>query len=245
MPPAAAHRPALTPEHVLTVIVVTAALGSLALVPTHPLLLALDVIVRAYLMFVGTAMAHEASHGHMGRGARANHFWGRLALLPVMVPYVNFRKTHPLHHAYTNDPVRDPDYFARPRHGYEIPLRALAMPHQWFVWLRAHGRVTRAHGRELAGDYARVLFVHGGLIALVGPARYAAGMLPALVLVSWLLWHPFAIGTHAGWSLGAPETRSHDYPSRLLYWLSCGLSLHQQHHLHPERAWRALRPPRR
>jgi len=73
------------------------------------------------------------------------------------------------------------------------------------------------------------------------PARYLLGMVPALVLVSLLLWYPFAIKTHEGWSLGRPETRSHDYYGRFMYWFSAGLSLHRAHHLHPELTWLELR----
>src|SRR5688500_8212283 len=82
----------------LIVLFTTGALASLLLVPAHPAVWVFDVLARAYLMFLGTVMAHEASHGHLGRGAGGNLWWGRLALLPVMVPYANFRKTHPLHH---------------------------------------------------------------------------------------------------------------------------------------------------
>ena len=227
-------------SQLITLAVVGLSLGSLAWSPGHPALWLVDIAVRTYLMFLGTVMAHEASHGHMGRG-RANLWWGRLALLPVMVPYANFRKTHPLHHAYTNDPGRDPDYFVRPRHNWEIPLRSMGMPHQWFWWLHARGRLDRRHLSELGGDYARMLAVHVPVLLAVGPWRYLGGMAPALMLVSWLLWHPFALKTHEGWSQGAPETRSHDYQARWLYWFSLGLSLHQAHHLHPQLTWRQLR----
>jgi fatty acid desaturase len=228
-------------SHLITLGVVVTALASLAWTPSHPALWALDVAVRTYLMFLGTVMAHEASHGHMGRGRTGNLWWGRLALLPVLVPYANFRKTHPLHHAHTNDPAKDPDYFVRPRRNWEIPLRAMGMPHQWFWWLHKHQRMTGRHVRELLGDYTRALAVHLPLLIAVGPVRYLGGMAPALMLVSWLLWHPFALKTHEGWSRGAPETRSHDYHNRWLYWFSLGLSLHQAHHLHPQLSWRQLR----
>jgi fatty acid desaturase len=224
----------------LIVLIVSAALGSLLWAPGHPVIWVLDVLGRTYLMFLGTVMAHEGSHGHLGRGS-GNLWWGRLALLPVMVPYANFRKTHPLHHAYTNDPERDPDHFVRPGRFWQIPLRAVAMPHQWLMWLRRHGRVNRRHLRDLAVEYAVVAVVHVPLAIWVGPARYVGGMLPALLLVSMLLWYPFAIKTHEGWSLGRAEARSHDYYGRFMYWFSAGLSLHRAHHMHPELTWLQLR----
>jgi hypothetical protein len=101
------------------------AVGSLLRPPAGPLEYALDILLRGYLMFLGTVMAHEAVHGHLGHGRAANLWWGRIALIPAMVPFTNFRKTHLLHHAFTNIPDKDPDYFVRPRHGeWAIP----AMP---------------------------------------------------------------------------------------------------------------------
>lgn len=217
-------------------------LGTLFWVPQGPLMVAVDIALRAYLMFVGAVMAHEASHGHMGRSKAANFWWGRLALLPAAVPYTSFRKTHNLHHAHTNDPALDPDHFMRPRHRWEIPFRALAMPHQWILWLRARGRLHRADVTELALNYAGLAAVFGALGVAVGPARLAQGMLPALVLCSLLLWHPFALKTHEGWSQGDPVTRSHDYFGLLPYWFSFGLSLHRVHHLRPQLAWLELLP---
>jgi fatty acid desaturase len=236
-----AQRRAARLSRLLILLLTPAALASLLLVPGHPVVWVLDVLVRTYVMFLGTVMAHEASHGHLGRGAAGNLWWGRLALLPVMVPYANFRKTHPLHHAFTNDPLRDPDHFARPRRFWEIPLRALAMPHQWYVWLKRRERLGRRHAGELMVEYGLVAAVHLPLAFLVGPARYLLGMVPALMLVSLLLWYPFAIKTHEGWSMGRPETRSHDYYGRFMYWFSAGLSLHRAHHLHPELTWLELR----
>jgi fatty acid desaturase len=218
-----------------------ACLGSLFWQPTGVLALAADVVLRAYLMFLGTVMAHEATHGHMGATRAVNFWWGRLALVPAGVPYTNFRKTHNLHHAHTNDPELDPDHFARPRRPWEIPLRALLMPHQWFFWLRARGRAGRAHVTDLLLNYAGLAAVYGAIAAVVGPARVLAALLPAQLLVSVLLWYPFAIRTHEGWSQGAPETRSHDYYGRFLYWFSLGLSLHRVHHLRPQLTWLELR----
>jgi fatty acid desaturase len=59
--------------------------------------------------------------------------------------------------------------------------------------------------------------------------------------VSLLLWYPFAIKTHEGWSQGAPETRSHNYHGRFLYWFSFGLSAHRSHHLDQTLNWMDLR----
>lgn len=231
--------------HVVSRLIVCAvnagALGTLFWRPDHAWSYVLDVLVRAYLVFLGTVMAHEAVHGHLGRTRRANLWWGRLALLPSMVPFTNFRKTHRLHHAHTNIPEKDPDYFLRSRTPLEIVWRAVAIPHHWFFWLRARGLLTKADVKELVVNYAGILAVHGLILTLVGPARFAAGLVPVFVLTSLLLWYPFAIKTHEGYSTGPAELRSHNYYGRAMYWFSLGLSMHRVHHLRPDLPWLALR----
>ena len=221
--------------------VIAAALGPLLLQITNPFLLTLDVLFRTYVMFLGTVMAHEGTHGHLGATKASNFWWGRLALLPTMVPFTNFRKTHQLHHAHTNIPDKDPDHFLKPRHALELPLRAIAMPHQWFFWLRRRGRIKQGDVVELGLNYLGIFAVYGTLLALLGPSRLLWGMLPALVLVSILLWYPFAFKTHEGFATGSAESRSHNYYGRLMYWFSLGLSMHRRHHMQPGLTWIELK----
>lgn len=225
----------------ITCAVVAASIGSLFVRPSGPAWYAADVLARAYLIFVGTVMAHEAAHGHLGRNKAANFWWGRLALLPGMVPFVNFRKTHHLHHAHTNIPGEDPDHFMKSRNAAEIVLRALAMPHQWYFWLRRRGRVKRRDLIELALNYSAIFALYATVLAFVGPSRLFWGTAPALVIVSVLLWYPFAVRTHEGFSTGRAESRSHNYYGRIMYWFSLGLGMHREHHLRPWLSWIELR----
>ncbi len=220
---------------------VAGALGTLLWTPTGWALWLLDVLLRGYLMFLGTVMAHEGVHGHLGRTRAANFGWGRLALVPTLVPFTNFRKTHHLHHAHTNHPDRDPDHFMNCRHFWQIPLRALAMPHQWFFWLRRRGGMSRADLADLALNYVGIAAIHGLLVWQVGWDRFVSGVAPPLALVSVLLWYPFALKTHEGFSTGTAEARSHDYFGKPMYWLSLGLSMHRVHHLRPGLSWLELR----
>lgn len=223
-------------------LVVAGSLGTLWLAPSSVLTYILDVLFRTYLVFLGTVMAHEGVHGHLGRSKAANFWWGRLALLPSMVPFTNFRKTHHLHHAHTNLPDQDPDHFMKPRYTLlEIPFRAVAMPHHWLIWLRKRGRIRRSDLVDLGLNYLGILAVFGGLLIAVGPSRLFWGMAPVLVLVSVILWYPFAFKTHEGFSTGAPESRSHDYYGALMYWFSLGLSMHREHHLKPQLSWLELK----
>jgi len=226
----------------LVCVICLLATGSLFIPVTSLLHRAIDILARTYLIFLGTVMAHESVHAHLGGTRRANFWWGRIALLPSMVPFTNFRRTHQLHHAFTNIPDRDPDHFMKSRNFFELSLRALAMPHHWFFWLRRRGRLQRADIVELWLNYAAIFALYAVVLNFVGATRLFWGMAPPLVLVSLLLWYPFAVQTHEGFSTGSAEARSHNYYGRFMYWFSLGLSMHREHHLQPKLSWIELRP---
>lgn len=217
-------------------------IGSLFIPLSNPLLMLVDNLLRTYLIFIGTVMAHESVHGHLGRTKAANFWWGRIALLPSMVPFTNFRKTHQLHHAHTNLPDLDPDHFMKSSNFLELFARALAMPHHWFFWLRKRGWLKRHDLLELTLNYVLIVVIYSVVFAVAGPARLLWGMVPPLVLVSLLLWYPFAVQTHEGFSTGSAVSRSHNYYGRFMYWFSLGLSMHRVHHLQPKLSWIELRP---
>jgi len=58
--------------------------------------------------------SHESQHGNYSRG-KSNLKWldafvGHITLIPLIYPYEILRVTHMKHHAYSNDPNKDPDY---------------------------------------------------------------------------------------------------------------------------------------
>ena len=66
----------------------------------------------AYLMYMPM---HEATHGNIS-GSHAKLRWiddvvGSVSALPMWFSYRAHRLSHMRHHAYTNDPDRDPDFF--------------------------------------------------------------------------------------------------------------------------------------
>jgi fatty acid desaturase len=160
-------------------LVVVISLGTLLWNPATPQQYAADILLRTYVLFLGTVMAHEGAHGHLGRTRAANFWWARLALLPSLVPFITFRKTHRLHHAFTNIPDRDPDYFLKPRTPLEIPLRALMMPQHWFFWLRKRGLIHKGDILELIANYAGMLIVFSLLLFQIDAWRMVCGILPS------------------------------------------------------------------
>lgn len=216
-------------------------IGTLFIPLSSLVLMPVDIGLRTYLIFIGTVMAHESVHGHLGRSKAANFWCGRIALLPSMVPFTNFRKTHQLHHAHTNLPDLDPDHFMKSRNFFELCLRALAMPHHWFFWLRKRRRLKRSDLVELLLNYLGIALLYSVVLVFIGPTRLFWGMAPPLALVSVLLWYPFAVQTHEGFSTGSAVSRSHNYYGKFMYWFSLGLSMHREHHLQPKLSWIELR----
>jgi fatty acid desaturase len=225
----------------ISVFLVVVSLGSLFWQPVGWFQMTLDILFRTHLMFLCTVMAHESSHGLLGRKKASNMWWGRFVLIPATVPYVNFRKTHRLHHANTNDPENDPDYFAKPNHLWEIPLRVLSVPHNWILWLAKRNKLTRRDIAELLINYVVLIGIYGSIGYFVGGERLAWGMIPSLILVSHMLWYPFAVKTHEGFSTGAQETRSHNYYGSFMYWFTLGLSVHREHHMYQQLSWIELK----
>lgn len=229
-------------SRLVIVAIVVAAIGTLFIQPTSALGYAADIIFRTWLMFLCTVMAHDASHGHLGRTKAANLWWGRIALIPATVPYLNFRKTHYLHHKHTNVPDEDPDHFIKPNHWWEVPLRSIALPHYWLLWLAKRGRIKQADVIELLFTYATLTVVFATVLWAMGPWRLFMGMVPSLLLVSIFLWYSFAVKTHEGFTTGDQAARSHNYYGKAVYWLTLGLSMHREHHLYPKLSWIELLP---
>lgn len=202
----------------------------------------IDYILRAYLIFVGCTMAHESGHFHLGATPRANRWWGRLSTFPSTVPSLSFRKTHGMHHAFTNIPNKDPDYFLKPNHLWEVPFRSLGLPHWWFYWLYTNKKLKREDWLEVFIHYVLVVLVFGAIISHVGFSRVALGLLPALATNSILLWYFFAVRTHDGYLTSSEEEMSHNYYGRFIFWFSLGLSMHRVHHVDQRLAWIEMLP---
>ncbi len=71
------RRPVYGLSRAIIVALVLSAVGSLFWSPDNAFTWCLDILMRTYLMFLGTVMAHEGTHGHLGRTRTANFWWGR------------------------------------------------------------------------------------------------------------------------------------------------------------------------
>ncbi len=183
--------------------------------------------------------SHEAQHGNYSRGNPKlrwlDGFVGHITLITLIYPYHLLRVTHMKHHAYTNDPEKDPDY------------------------LNAHASsVLKVIKNGLDGssvDYEKYLEVFSTDKAFVNSFEKATPIallyrftllvlviiFPLETLLLW--WLPAKIGTvyttvffayypHLGTSTGRyKDTRfwSHWMPR----YINHSMQLHFIHHLHP------------
>ena len=183
--------------------------------------------------------SHEAQHGNYSRGNPRlrwlDGFVGHITLITLIYPYHLLRVTHMKHHAYTNDPEKDPDY------------------------LNAHtSSVLKVIKNVLDGstvNYEKYLKVFSADKAFVNSFEKAIPiallyrfillvlviMFPLETLLLW--WLPAKIGTvyttvffsyfpHLGTSTGRYQnTRfwTHWMPR----YLNHSMQLHFVHHLHP------------
>lgn len=198
---------------------------------------------------------HESVHGNIsGRVASMrwlNELVGRLAGVPILMAHGQHRASHMRHHAFTNEPGRDPDYFSRGQlhellgkwYGMTLlntflPLFAAVRPARRLlpVSLR-RGMAGGGRAPRDAAALMRVWVVTHAALALLalagagGPAFFL-WYVPARVQMLWLMtvfaWYPHhpadAVGRYV-------DTRVATFPlSRVLL---RGHDHHAVHHLFP------------
>lgn len=203
---------------------------------------AIEIIMRVYILFLCGVMGHEGSHGNLGMTGKQNDWWSRFVFIPMFLPNAPFRITHRYHHAFTNEEGKDPDLLLKIDSIWQFPGRAVAMPHYWVLWLVRNKLWSAKLKREYIFSYLFLIAFYSFIAWFVGIERILVTLLPAQMINSFILWYPFAIKTHEGHLTGEQIYRSHDYYGKLLFWLTCGLSLHRAHHLHQRKAWLELYP---
>lgn len=202
-------------------------------------------VILSLLAFVSFTVAHDAGHGNVFKlGSRLKPLesvMGWIAAIPfVVVPYRLFQKIHDRHHAFTNDPERDPDYFKGPHDWRAIALTALQLP------LRYHliSVTTLRHDLVFRRTYASTLiFLTLTLGSLIGLCLngYALEVL-YLVLAPPLIAGPFLamvfdfIPHFPHKALGRYHN-TNIYGGRLLNVLLLGQNYHLIHHMFPRLPW--------
>ncbi|MCG8590150.1 MAG: fatty acid desaturase [Proteobacteria bacterium] len=182
---------------------------------------------------------HEGIHQTLARHRGLNHALGRLAAVPVVIPYDRLRVHHLLHHRYTNDPARDPDHWQLRGSLWTLPFR-----------LRAGEREARALCEaedpacvRSAGD--RIQLAATGLLLLT--AFWAS---PWSLVFAWLAPRAALVYVHAAYvnylpHVGLPADR---WAGARFLWVPDWLSrlmvrhnYHALHHAYPSIPWHRYR----
>ncbi len=145
----------------------------------------LGSILNLVLIYAAFTPAHEASHGNInGRhhGLRwLNELCGWLSMGLLCDNFAVLRAAHMRHHAHTNDPEQDPDYFL-PGSG---PLTVLVRSYAIFVgYVGAYRDEVKRMGQE-GRHYAGAFAWHAMLGAIV--IAFAVNGYLAEVLLLWIL----------------------------------------------------------
>ena len=197
---------------------------------------------------------HEAVHkniwGKVTSGRVLEEIVGSLCSIPTLIPFRLHRAAHMRHHAYTNDPDRDPDYFFQgelrdlplkvlslnsvnallPLFAFIPPMRKLMHP----AMARGNrGSVNKAEGLKQLRFW---LVTHGVLLVAVltgfGWPAFLLWYLPSRLQVGWVAlifaWYPHHRGDKQGRYV---DTRVAVFPGSTF--LIRGHDHHALHHLFP------------
>lgn len=81
-------------------------IGSAVYLPLIP-----AILIGAACAYAQFTVAHDASHMSISKKAWVNLFWGYIATGVLFGPFEAFKRNHLHHHAHTNDPAEDPDFW--------------------------------------------------------------------------------------------------------------------------------------
>lgn len=111
----------------VAIVVVSVAATALALRGEIPVWLA--VLLNTCCSYAAYSVLHEASHGLISTHRVVNDNIGRIGMLMVSItPFFRaYRFLHMTHHRFTNDPVKDPDYFCGAGPAWLLPVRWMVM----------------------------------------------------------------------------------------------------------------------
>lgn len=84
-------------------------MGGAYLAINHIIPITIGTLLAVFFLNFSFTVWHEAVHGNVSRNKVLNNLVGVLGAIPSFIPFFQIRRTHLLHHAYTNNPEKDPD----------------------------------------------------------------------------------------------------------------------------------------
>lgn len=229
----------------LVVLVLTGFIANLWLFSAGLLPFWAALLIYAALTYMSYTPLHEAVHGNInGSNHRLkwlNSLCGFLVAPIIAIPYASHKIEHFMHHRYTNQPDKDPDFLVSGmRHGWlsglVVGYQFLWLQNSFFVrehWASASGRERSLYCIELGISIGwRVLFLilatrdYSWVLLLMG--HFAGGLFTAY----WFAYRPhFPYENQKRYQ----NTSSLIMPRWMkpLEWFWLGQNLHSIHHLFP------------
>lgn len=128
------------------------------------------VVLGLLAMNLAFTVWHEGIHQTVARKRRLNDLLGRLGAIPVFISYDRLRVHHLLHHRFTNEPGKDPDYWQ-----IRGPFWALAL--RYFAGERESRALCRAASPSEGSsryDHVQILASLGVLLVLAWISPWSA-----------------------------------------------------------------------
>lgn len=214
-------------------------------VATETLGLIPAMLIATLLLYIAFTVLHDAGHGSIAHEVTwmkpVERFMGwSLSLLFLLLPFGLFARLHDYHHAFTNDPDRDPDHWidgdswlsATPR-AFTIVLRYVYLTATQF---RRDPVIAQTHTGSLIYYSCSLSIIAGLVIAGYGLEVLMVGIIPAFfssyilgMLFDWIPHTPTRQQTRY------QNTRSYLFPGAKL--ITLGQNYHHIHHLYPRVAW--------
>ncbi len=198
-----------------------------------------------YLAFASFTVMHDAGHGSIFRANTQlkplESLIGWMASLPLLIaPYRFFQKIHDRHHAFTNDPDRDPDHYTFANNWFTLVLNCLYIPVKYHVLALTKLRRVKVIRDTYTSTAAYFLVTIGGLVTLTalgfGFEVLCFAIIPNVIAVFLLVMFFDYVPHHPHKS----RDRYHDtriYPSKILNALLLGQNYHLIHHMYPRLPW--------
>jgi len=162
--------------------------------------------VNTLAAYVGFTVLHEAAHGNIRGRSRYSRRWevvmGWVSGAFLTVPFSVFRHLHLTHHAHTNHPHKDPDYWVASGRWWVVTLKSMSiiLAYYWHFAQTLSGQPTTREKRYRMQSIAGFAWVYlvtfwgigigQGLAVFVlwwGPALLASGFLA--LGFNWLPHH--------------------------------------------------------
>ena len=199
-------------------------------------LIALFTACNAYLP------SHAGQHGHLS-GGRKNLQWldylvGQISVIPLAQSHEILKATHLKHHAHTNDPDMDPDFFhGNAKNWWEAAVNVNIAYNDEGPALRAienhqENDPKFKEALEKGGSWAFLFYFAQIILAVLYPIEtLLLWWIPKRVATSYL-GIVFSYFPHSGLNKGRyKDTRF--WTNRLPRFLNHSMQIHTMHHMYP------------